>query len=785
MIDVDVDGTVLTTPVDLWQSLELNGGEGADTYYIKDQPPGLNLVARGGNGTDTFVMGNVTESSVFDYIQGNVAIFGGAGSDGVYLYDGKGASTEYTIQGIAQLEYDASIDASDYTAGKLFVVGEIEDLVLEANALSNSITLTGITAAMEVNVYAGQGGDGIVVSDVGSAVTVNVFGQAGADTLTVGEGDLGAVRAHVTFDGGGNSSDQLILDDTSAPAGRVFQLDGQSITGTNGFGGIASYALVEDLVLKGSSYDDDVSVEGLDSWVNLEVFGNQGDDVFFISGVAHDVAAIEGTVIIHGGDGSLPQHNMKLVTGEDDDQIYVYDEQTKQTGDFTFNLHGSAFRGRLNKFVGEEGFAPRATLNVVYDQVERTYLYADDGANAIDVNAAPWFNQLWLFAAGGDDQIDIESTPNGSAGMRVFGQAGADTVRVSPGLQNLNHLDSELIVDGGASIAGEQDTLLISDVLSGNTAPYQLSSGSVTRGGAQLISYALFDHLQLALSNADNEIDVVSTAPGTSTIVQGSQGADVLTASNLQSAVIFEGGNAQDRAVLLGTAASDTFTATGDTLTIGAGSLASDAETLAVDGLGGTDRLELWGVQSIDEMFGIFPSTTPNQGRVTRTSSASLNYANVEELFAAGNLAEGDSLLVNGSTDPAAIMGGAANDRFNIQLDAAGTSASPVLRLYQGKMTLLLTLVDFQNLGVPTIDGLLGADTFNVWVQPDTASASRQIRIDGGGEPGGSQIDRLKVFYSPAGAKAKQKPDEITIEYLDYFFAIYHEEVEAASLLPV
>ncbi len=707
LIDVEVDATLLTTPADAWQSLDLRGLGGADTFYVKDLPQDLDLDVRGGTGSDTFEIGNVTGDSVFDYVHGNLTILGGAETDYVNVDDGSGSSSDYTIEGIKQLEFDASIDASDYTPGKLFLIGEIEDFLLEANALANTITVTGIAAAIDLDIQAGFGGDEILVSEIGTEATVNVFGGQGDDTLNISDGDLGAVRGQVTFDGGKFGSDQMILNDVSAPAGRVFQINSQSVSGTNGFGGVASYTRVEDIILKASDHGDDVNVESFSRWTELELFGNKGDDVFFISGIAHDVDAVEGSITIHGGNGSLPKHNMKLGKAEEDDQVYVYDDETKETGDFAFNHHGSVFNGRLNKFVGEEGFLPRSTLNVMYDQIERTYLYADDGANTITVNASPLFNQLWLYAAAGDDTIDIESTPDSAAPMRVYGEAGTDTIRVGPGLQNLGSLDSELIVDGGTGIPGEQDSLLVSDFLSGNVAPYQLTSGSLTRGGSEGISYAFFENLEVALSNADNEIDVVSTAPGTATVVHGHDGVDVLTASNLKSAVTFNGGNWQDRAVLRGTVSPDTITATGDTLTLGAGSLTTDAEILEIDGLDGTDRLDLMGTEGVDEAFAIFPSTTANRGTVTRNSLESIMYKNVEEVFAAGNPGDDDTLQVNGQTDPLGILGGAYNDRFNINLTASGTSADPVITLYQGKTTRLLTLVDYQNLGVPTVNGLL------------------------------------------------------------------------------
>jgi hypothetical protein len=499
LIDVDVDGTLLTTPAAAWQSLDLRGRGGADTFYINDLPQNLDLDVRGGSGIDEFVIGDVSEDSVFDYIHGSLTILGGADTDYVYIYDGSGSGSDYVIEGINQLEYDASISASDYTPGKLFLLGQIEELDLYANAWANDVTVSGVAAAMSMDIYAGGGHDEIFLSDISPGVAVNVFGELGDDTLTIGDGDLATVRGQATFVGG-TGADRMMLDDVSAPAGRVFQVNGQSVTATNGFGGVTFYTGVEDVVLKGSDHDDDVNVESLNAGTDLELFGNMGDDIFFISGIAHDVAAVEGDVTIHGGDGQLP--HSQSAQAEEDDQVYVYDEETNETGDFSFNLHGSIFKGRLNKFVGDEGFHPRTTLNVIYDQIERTYLYADDGDNTITVNAAPWFNQLLIYAAGGADNIDIESTPAFAAAMRVYGAAGADTVRVSMGLQNLGSLGSELIVDGGTDAAGEQDHLLVSDFLAGNVEPYQLTAGSLTRANSGGISYGSFENLVVALSSS-------------------------------------------------------------------------------------------------------------------------------------------------------------------------------------------------------------------------------------------------------------------------------------------
>ncbi|MEZ6137982.1 MAG: serine hydrolase [Pirellulaceae bacterium] len=778
LIDVDLDGTLLTTPPAAWQALDLLGLGGADTFTINDLPQNLDLGVRGGNGIDEFVIGDVIEDSVFDYIQGSLTVIGGADTDYVYIYDGSGSGSDYTIEGIKTLtEYDASVSASNFNPGKLFLIGQVEELDLYANGLANQISVTGITAAMDMDVYAADGGDDIYVSEIGAGVTVNIFGGLGDDTVTIGNGDLETVPGQVTF-AGGTGSDRMMLDDIFAPEGRVFQFNSHSVSSTSSFGGVTSYTNVEDVIIHGSDYDDVFNVESLSSWTDLEMFGNQGDDIFYISGIAHDVAAVEGKVTVHGGDGQLPHG--KLIEEEGDDQVYVYDEATNESGDFSLNLHSSVFRARLNKLVGDIGFLPRTTLDVIYDQIERTYLYADAGDNTITVTAAPWFNQLWIYASGGDDNIDIESTPQYAPSMRVYGEAGSDTIRVGMGLQNLGSLSNELIVDGGEGTNGEQDYLQVSDLLAGIVESYQLSAGSLSRANSGGISYAAFEHLEVDLSNADNEIYITSTAPGTSVVMHGHDGDDLLSASNLASAVTFYGNDGQDRAVLLGTPGNDTITANSNALELGAGSLNGDAETLEIDGSGGTDRLDLVGLKGVDEAFVISPSTKPNQGRVSRNPFAAISYTNVEEIFAAGNTADGDadSLQVRGQTDPSAILGGAYNDRFQIDLATAGTSADPVMRLFKGR-TALLTLVDYEDLGIPTINGLLGDDVFDVLVKPNALSPSRQIHIAGGGGH-----DRLRIFYTDKDSKANNKPSKTTIEYLDAFFAIYHDDVEEIQLYP-
>lgn len=620
-IDIIVDGATIASPfVDVLQSLQFRGLGGDDTFLIEDLPAGTDLILDGGANKDTFTIGH-SSGSTFDYIFGNLTILGGSGDqDEVHVNDANGLSDEYSIQGIDNmgLAVQGRIDATDYTPGKLFLYGGIEQLVLQANINPNQITVSDIASGMTVTIFAGFNPDTLLVHDLASDVTVNLYGGAdndtfavwniavGAtvnvfgdalglpdsnDTLTLGNGNLGTVRGSVFFEGA-DGADLLILDDADAPTGRGYQFKLGSVTANGAFGGVTYTPGVENVRLHGSSRDDAVNVAALGATTDLELYGHDGNDIFWIAGASQNVDQVLGDVEIHGGDGYsrtfLPQNAIP----EDDDQLYVRDDENAVAGNYTFNLHlDNVLVGRLNKL----GSNPSDRQpNVIYDQIERTELHTGAGADTITVVAAPQFNQVSVFAGLGMDQIDVESTPLFAAAMQIFGEGGLDSIRVSPIAENLGNLRSLLSVDGGSGVAAELDTLTIGDTLSGNVAAYTLGGSSLTRPGSAGVAFGTVEHLVVSLSNAANVMTVSATVAGTTVVIRGNAGNDTLTASNLASSVFFVGGTGlDDRAFLDGTNGNDTITVIGDTMTLGAGSLTSDAENREVDGRGGMDTFNV------------------------------------------------------------------------------------------------------------------------------------------------------------------------------------------------
>jgi hypothetical protein len=249
----------------------------------------------------------------------------------------------------------------------------------------------------------------------------------------------------------------------------------------------------------------------------------------------------------------------------------------------------------------------------------------------------------------------------------------------------------------------------VTDALSGNVASYLLTKTALSRAGSAGLQYAGLEELTIALSSQANIISVTSTAPGTAASIFGLAGDDRLIASNVASPVSFTGGQgAKDIVRLLGTAGNDTITVQGNLMTLGSGSLYATVEQREVMGLGGTDRLAFLGKGGTDESVVLRPSTTANAGRVSRSPFGPIGYDSIEEVSVEGNPGDHDTLQVDGQTDPNAFFGGAHFDGFNINLDAAGTSADPFLVLHNGGGETMLTLTDYRNVGTPTVNGLLG-----------------------------------------------------------------------------
>jgi len=152
-----------------------------------------------------------------------------------------------------------------------------------------------------------------------------------------------------------------------------------------------------------------------------------------------------------------------------------------------------------------------------------------------------------------------------------------------------------------------------------------------------------------------------------------------------------------------------------------------------------------------------------------------VTFTNVPALVVNGNPADSDTLAFSGTNN---------SDTFKINLAAAGTAADPVLKLQStATSALLLTLQNYTGFTTLNVNGLDGADTFNVYTGPTAPSdpnlpGGRNLFINGtlpSGKKKGTNV--LHVFYLGQRPKivqtvATQNPTSGQIK-LDYGTALY------------
>jgi hypothetical protein len=109
----------------------------------------------------------------------------------------------------------------------------------------------------------------------------------------------------------------------------------------------------------------------------------------------------------------------------------------------------------------------------------------------------------------------------------------------------------------------------------------------------------------------------------------------------------------------------------------------------------------------------------------------------VPVVYVNGNAATNDTLTFTGTNN---------NDVFQINLNAAGTDAAPVLKLQNATAAnTLLTLGNYTGFSTLKVYGLDGADTYNVYTGP---TVSRNLYINGNLPSGKKKLTNLmNVFY--------------------------------------
>jgi hypothetical protein len=244
------------------------------------------------------------------------------------------------------------------------------------------------------------------------------------------------------------------------------------------------------------------------------------------------------------------------------------------------------------------------------------------------------------------------------------------------------------------------------------------------------------------------------STPGISTAtLQGFAGDDSFTLAPAISAspfavLDFNGGesSAGDKAFFIGTAGNDDFGVSGTSITSSGKTVnANGVEDEFLNALGGTDSFHYVGIVGVNETINLAATTTAAAGRLFVPGRMSLTFTGGELFDVTGNIGDTDTFTFTATNSP---------DVIEIHTDAAGTPASPVLKLSNLAAQTLLTLTNYLNIETLRLNALDGEDVISVFTGP---TAGRSILIDSGPPTAKKKsTDSLTVYYASPRPKIIQ-----------------------------
>jgi hypothetical protein len=215
-------------------ALTVDGGSGGNTFTVASTPVATAL--NSGTGNDSV---NVQGTANPLTVQGQ------AGSDTVVI-GSLAPALGGTLAGLT-----AAVTIGNAAGSTALRVDDSGD----AAAKTTTITSSAITGLAPATIsYSGLSSLSVLGSNGGTTfnlqtdtVPVSLTGGAANDTFNLATGDLGALPAAVTVNGGGGSGDAVVLNDQSAPASETYTITSTTVT-RPGFGGL-TYNTVEHLTL--------------------------------------------------------------------------------------------------------------------------------------------------------------------------------------------------------------------------------------------------------------------------------------------------------------------------------------------------------------------------------------------------------------------------------------------------------------------------------------------------------------------------------------------------------
>jgi hypothetical protein len=725
-IDIYLDGALLlSTSSTTLVKLELNGFDGADTFFIDDLPTDIELTINGGSSDDTIELG--ANEFGFD-VDGDLLINGDDGSDSLIIKDSDGATLDYSLN-------NGMFSASSY--GGVLQYLEIQELRLEATIFDNTVHVVEVADNVDLDLQLGQGSDIVTLDKIGASSIVQIDvgfgndtvavietgsqsavlieapagGPASNDTLLLGGGNLGNVRGYVTFTGG-NGADSILVDDSQAAIARdlhhfIAGVGNQErgyieAPGTEFIG--LEYVISGSVTLSAGPHDDEIVIDGTLRSAALTANGGLGNDEFHVVRAGRQLSALRSDLVVNGEDGKLPPDPNDIPVQLDHDELTIYD--TNSAGDGYYEVSSSFIFGTITQ----------GSHDVTYAQMERIQLSTSDQ----------------------DDVFDVHSTALSSGPLILNSNGGDDFFRAVPVAQNQIFLRSSVVFRGGNGY----DRLQVFDRNSLYNGTYSLSARMLRRDEAADVGFTDIESLYWHLNDEDNTVRVTSGNDGVTVNILAYEGNDELFAQDVRGELNFQGGTGTDSASLRLRKLTSDFVIQGHDIQYSLGTLRTDlVEQRTVIGTGNA-LIDVRGVAGISEQFELQPSTTSGAGKLVMNPYSPVNFEKIAEFEITGNPKDNDTLAMLGSRS----KNGNTNqiDVFDIALGAAGTSIDPVVTLRSAQGKGRLKLRNYHNFGSLHVIGLGGADQFNVTANP-VAGIDRFMHLIGGAGPG---LDRLSVAYN-------------------------------------
>ncbi len=413
------------------------GGDGDDQMRGEDGDDRLEGGAgqdllRGGEGDD-LLYGGTGNDWIFAEA-GVDRVEGGAGDDRIFLAGSGHATLVFaagdghdTVYDFVTGGTDDRIEVSGFDAFTMVQEGAHLRLVFDEN---NSILLrntdradfdaaTDINIPLAINYVDGTAGDDVLFATSGDD---RFDGMAGSDTVSFATATSG-VTVDLTVTGpqatGGSGVDELISIENLIGSNYDDVLIGDD--GDNTING----GLGADLLRGGGGYDRMYAGTG------DRVYGDGGDDLVFISGVAD----------VHGGEGS--------------DVLWANGSS---------GLIADLSAGMVS-FQGASGSAVISGFENLYGSIHADVLTGDAGANTI-------------VGADGNDVLD-----GGAGNDRIDGGLGADTLRGGEGNDIITTGGGDDTVEGGAGddvISAGAGALTVSGGAGTDTLSFAMATSGVT-----------------------------------------------------------------------------------------------------------------------------------------------------------------------------------------------------------------------------------------------------------------------------------------------------------------